>query len=109
MKNVIDSSEVICIFGMSIGVTDKMWWEYIAKWLKAGHKRRLIIFEKRKGKTKRITKQSLFSVEENILNNFRNNSGIDDTTWKEIRERIFIKINSNLFDFKIVKEEIKDS
>ncbi len=44
LQNMIDSSSVICIFGMSIGKTDKMWWESIGKWLKGSSNRRLLVW-----------------------------------------------------------------
>ena len=33
-RKMIDSSVIICAYGMSMGQTDNMWWEYIGKWLK---------------------------------------------------------------------------
>ena len=43
-RAAIDDSSVICVFGMSIGETDKMWWQYIAKWLQCSEARKLVIF-----------------------------------------------------------------
>lgn len=31
---------------MSIGETDKMWWQYIARWLQENENRRLVIYVK---------------------------------------------------------------
>lgn len=44
--SVINNSHIVCIFGMSIGNTDKMWWEELINWLKANEKNILIIFWK---------------------------------------------------------------
>jgi hypothetical protein len=38
----INNSHIICLFGVSIGDTDKRWWELVGKWLKQD--RLLIIF-----------------------------------------------------------------
>jgi len=43
-KKMIDNSSVICIFGMSIGATDKTWWDCVYNWLKANISRQLVIF-----------------------------------------------------------------
>jgi len=43
-KKLIDTSNVICVYGMSLGVTDKSWWVYINNWLKADTSRHLVIF-----------------------------------------------------------------
>jgi len=43
-KKLIDVSKVICVYGMSLGVTDKSWWVYINNWLKADTSRHLVIF-----------------------------------------------------------------
>lgn len=102
VRNYIDSSVVICIFGMSLGVTDKMWWNYISKWLQSSDKRRLIIFSKPDQDMPRLTKHRLFTSENIVLENFKANSGINEDEWNKIRRRIFIKFDSGLFDFKLV-------
>lgn len=103
-RSIIDSSEVICIYGMSIGITDKMWWEYLAQWLRGGDKRRLIIFAKQDKKMERITKWNLFPSENKVRNKFRDNSGINENEWSKIEGKIFVKFDSDLFDFKITKD-----
>lgn len=103
VRNYIDSSVAICIFGMSLGATDKMWWNYICKWLQGSDKRRLIIFSKPDQDMPRLTKHRLFISENIVLENLRVNSGINEAEWNKIMGRIFIKFDSGLFDFKIVK------
>lgn len=43
-SELISNSNVICLFGVSIGLTDKLWWEKIANRLKSNNYTRLIIF-----------------------------------------------------------------
>lgn len=102
VRNYIDSSVAICIFGMSLGATDKMWWNYICKWLQGSDKRRLIIFSKPAQDMPRITKHRLFISENVVLENLRVNSGINEAEWNKIMRRIFIKFDCGLFDFKLV-------
>lgn len=43
-SELITYSDVMCLFGVSIGQTDKLWWEKIANRLNASNSTRLIIF-----------------------------------------------------------------
>lgn len=43
---LINKSHIICVFGMSIGNTDKMWWEELIKWLVSNDSNKLVIFWK---------------------------------------------------------------
>lgn len=44
VNKAIDDSAVICIFGMSMGITDSIWFERIMGWLQANENRQLIIY-----------------------------------------------------------------
>ena len=97
-KAIIDESMIICIFGMSIGKTDKMWWEYICKWLSGNRDRRLIIFVKKKD-TFRKTKKNVFSGENTILEKMMDNVTEIGETWNVIRNQIYIEFNTEIFKF----------
>lgn len=40
----ISNSSIICIYGMSLGITDSIWFQKIMSWLKSNNTRHLIIF-----------------------------------------------------------------
>jgi hypothetical protein len=44
VENVINSADIFCIYGMSIGETDKTWWKKIAENLKTYGNKQLVIF-----------------------------------------------------------------
>lgn len=44
LEREIKNSSMICIFGMSLGETDKRWWDLILEWLKEKEDRELLIF-----------------------------------------------------------------
>ena len=44
---VIENSSIICVFGMSLGETDQIWWQSIANWLRQDLSRELVIFSKK--------------------------------------------------------------
>ncbi|MDR0865136.1 MAG: bacteriophage abortive infection AbiH family protein [Candidatus Symbiothrix sp.] len=43
--SLINNSRIICIFGLSLGETDKSWWQSIGQWLQDTN-RHLVIFDK---------------------------------------------------------------
>lgn len=96
---IIDGSSIICIFGMSIGTTDKTWWQYIAGWLQNDKNRRLIIFAKDWG-TNSISKFSN-ECENDIKDRFKYNGELTNM-WKKIENQIYVKVNADIFNFKIV-------
>lgn len=103
-RSMIDRSMIICVFGMSIGSTDKMWWEYIGKWLIESEKRRLIIYVKRNNLLKRVTKRALFSSQNEILDRFKVNVALSDGEWDKISQQIYIKYDSDVFSFKLTAD-----
>lgn len=44
-SKMIDTSKIICIYGMSLGETDLLWWNKLVVWLNGGNDRHLIVFE----------------------------------------------------------------
>lgn len=42
-ENIINESNIIYIYGMSIGTTDRLWWERICRWLELNEQHHLII------------------------------------------------------------------
>jgi hypothetical protein len=41
-NEIINESSIICVYGMSIGLTDSIWWEVILNWLRKNHTHQLI-------------------------------------------------------------------
>lgn len=98
-RAVIDGSSIICIFGMSIGATDKMWWQYIAKWLQNDTNRRLVIFAKdQKYEIGKYTNKFKRSMKER----FKNNGEVADVLWKQIEGQIYVEVNADIFSFGLV-------
>lgn len=101
-KAIIDKSKYVCLFGLSIGETDGMWWEYLVEWLNRSEDNRLVLFVHGEDNVRlsaqekvrfRDRKRKLFlerskCKDENILNNVRN--------------RIIVVPNSKIFSMKNV-------
>ena len=107
-ERMINESEMIILFGTSMGLTDLMWWEKIIQWLVENNKHMLYIClfkrdfnEKYKlllGPFNRITAEAqdkLLSMKENLSNEQR----------EQLRSRINILFNPNIFDFGLVKQK----
>ena len=101
VKKLIDESCIICIFGMSIGETDKMWWQYIGKWLLASSEHRLVIYIRHNSQRKRVTARERFITENIVLQRFKENSGIKEE-WEKAESKIYIVCNGNIFNFSII-------
>lgn len=99
-RAVIDGSSIICIFGMSLGATDKMWWQYIAKWLQKDETRRLVIF----AKDDEVSKIGKYAnkCKRDMKQRFRNNGELGDALWEQIEGQIYVKVNADIFNLKLV-------
>ena len=95
-ENLIDNSDIIVIFGMSIGSTDKHWWEKIAYSLMNSKNKKLIIhlYEKtpsflspRKARIRRESK-------ENDFLSHLDNLDLSDEQKAQLRKQIYIVTNS---------------
>mgnify|MGYP004686679875 CR=1 FL=1 len=106
VKKLIDESCIICIFGMSIGETDKMWWQYIGKWLLASSEHRLVIYIRHNSQRKRVTARERFITENIVLQRFKENSGIKEE-WEKAESKIYIVCNGNIFNFSIIQKSIE--
>lgn len=99
-ESIIDSSNIICIFGMSLGETDQMWWQHIAKWLQKDNSRELVIFFHTK-EDLRIQK-AIQQQEKKVLNSFFDVGKVSVNVRKQIKNQIHVIINTNLLQIKLV-------
>lgn len=106
-KQMINSSHILCIFGMSLGNTDKMWWQEIIKWLMTSEYNKLIIFWK--GYEDVLRKRlpaTVIRLNEEIRRKIfeKGNSGkYGEDVYDRIRERIIVSYNSGIFSLPKVK------
>lgn len=109
-KQVIDtinSSNIICVYGMSIGDTDKKWWSHIAKWLAKSEKRALVILKYDKKYNKRfpfVQNRFIDSVTNKFLESSEQTSDVQST----IRSRVFVGMNHNVFSMSLCNEAKKE-
>lgn len=103
VQNLINNSEIICLFGTSIGDTDKIWWEKIVNWLVEDKERLLVLFWR---DNQRLNKNKLPSrtirTNNKIKNQFleKGKGQLTDEKLQLLKERIFVSYNDDdIFNF----------
>jgi hypothetical protein len=94
-RQQISSANLICIFGSSIGETDKMWWEIIGKRLTQDCQ--LIIFDRGENISTRIGYKKA-RLERNIRESFQKISKMSEDEKKLTTNKIYVGINTSIFD-----------
>lgn len=102
---MIADSQIICIYGMSLGATDKCWWVRILNWLNSGANRQLVIFDF----DPNFNNSSQFDwidKEDSVIEKL---SGyVDDSKMdiEKLRSRIHIAVHKNIFQL-LLRKKIK--
>lgn len=100
-NKIIDESQYICLFGLSVGLTDQMWWKKIVTWLTQNSGRRLVIYKKT-GDFKDISAaQSLRRRNQNRIE-FKKQSECSDDVYEKINGQIIVVNNSPIFKFESI-------
>jgi len=97
--NRINAAHLICVFGSSLGDTDKKWWELIGERLKADTC--LIIFTNGDEIIPR-TRHLLARKERVIKELFLNQTNLNEEEKERVKEKIYVGMNTTIFD-SIVK------
>jgi len=93
-ESQIYSAKLICIFGSSLGETDKIWWELIGNCLK--NKCYLIIFSITEQIPSRLEHKKA-RREREVKNLFLSRTSLNDEEKKEVYDKIIIVTNSDIF------------
>lgn len=103
-KDLIDNSQIVCIYGMSLGETDKNWWNIILRWLSGDAKRQLVIFsyDEKYSPSSQFDKLDKEDFIIDTLNSYAQSIKIDV---EALRERIHIAIHKNIFAINLRKDE----
>ena len=107
VMSVIDTSDIICVYGMSLGDTDKKWWVHLANWLTKGQRRTLVILKYDKDCNKSFPFQVRRKTDE-VLKRFLSFAELDDSAKENISKRVYIGLNHNVFGMKLYKEKKQD-
>lgn len=99
----ISEADFICIFGMSIGISDSTWWKAIGKRLKSSNANLLYFyyngFELQNNNAPEFQEQ-IDSIKDNLLPKL----DIEDISNEEIRDRIYISCDKTIFKYGALKK-----
>lgn len=101
--SLISNSTIIVVYGMSIGKTDKKWWETIIKWLATNGNNHLIIFDYDENY------QTTFPFDyidkkDHYLATLKSMLTQDSFNIESLRDRIHIAIHKNIFSMDLMKK-----
>jgi hypothetical protein len=96
LEKKISSANLICIFGSSLGETDKLWWEKIGIQLLKSEHCKLIIFTNTNIQPKRaIHKKGDF--EDDVRETFLKRTNLSESDTEIINDQIYVRANTNMF------------
>ncbi len=92
---ILKSSTIIYIYGMALGITDKLWWERICEWLVASENRHLILHQYEMPDASVLPVQRL-QFERKVRRDFLKLGNLPDVKWKSVEDRIHVT-SDNIF------------
>lgn len=99
-QSLIDESVYICVFGMSIGDTDNIWWQKIVAWLLKNSDRRVVLFVKDdtivSGSATANLRYNLNKSEDFL----KHDINLSNEEYEKLASRFIIVKNSNIFDLE---------
>jgi len=102
---LINASNVICLFGTSLGDSDISWWVKIGEWLKASASRRLIVFWYSAEPLSTLHYDIKLTEEDNVRMHFIKKAGFTESESAQVANRIIVHIYTNILDMKLIPDE----
>jgi hypothetical protein len=98
-ESYISSSQIIVIYGMSLGPTDKKWWSLLCDWLHANETRHLIVYVWKKNYIPAIPGHTLATIQDirKLFCSYSTYGELSDSVFN----RIHVLINEPLFTLKL--------
>lgn len=101
--NVLNSSKIICIYGMSLGETDRDWWDRVITWLHNDSSRQLVIFNY-DDKYSTSLPTNWLDKEDGIIEQLTSYNKNKDINVDNLRSRIHIAVHKNIFSMPLTKK-----
>jgi len=102
--DLINDSEIVCIFGMSLGETDTTWWNIISSWIQSKSYNQLIVFV-REEEWNEVDPGNVFANEESVWERFYSLTDFPEDKRDHFEGRIHVVVNSNLFKVNLTSQE----
>lgn len=108
-KQIIDSSKFVCLFGLSIGDTDGMWWSYIIEWLKRDGNNRLVLFINKNTNVQLSGQEKIRFRDANREMMIERSRCDVSKTLSAVQNKIIIVPNSKIFNLENIVLEEKEN
>lgn len=86
---LIRQADMICIYGMSIGKTDKMWWQHIVNVINDKNKR-LIVFWYDENEASSLFCDSKFDIEDEVFARIFSNTNLTESQKQTVRQKTYV-------------------
>lgn len=105
-KKLITGSDYVCVYGMSFGDTDLMWWKYLLEWLlkKSSHKLVLYVYAEKTGNPSGPEK---LRQQDQWREFFLEKAGAKGDTITSLRGQVIVVLRSKIFDFESIVQPEK--
>ena len=97
---IINNSTIVCVYGMSLGATDKKWWNLLMQWLAGSSDRQLVLFEY-DDKYTSTTPYGWLEKEDSIMDKLTQYNSNKGLTVENLRSRIHIAVHKNIFQMNL--------
>lgn len=88
--SLINAADIICIYGMSIGETDKTWWEYIGENMYNGKKKLIIFWWDNDENFSPLFIEKYLNKTDDIRDKFLQQTNLDENQKEAIRDNIYV-------------------
>ncbi len=99
----IKNSDIICIYGLSLGESDQMWREELVTWLDDNPDRRIIWYAYEMEKVNPQNKDEILDEEERLKHVFLTKLGLEEY-FEDYENQIYIPIEKSIFVFPTIEE-----
>lgn len=96
-KNYINTSRLFVLYGVSLGETDKMWWEMIGKRLQVQDVRLIWFVYEEQGENNPLL---IGQKKRNFINKFCEIANIPNEKMEMVSPKIFIGYNTRIFKYE---------
>lgn len=97
-QRLIELADIIFLYGLSIGETDRLWWQLIGKRMLVNDTARVVIFKYEDIQIDPTKGQKLGSKRRKVINDFMDKMGLPDES--NIRERIYVSFDQSFMTLK---------
>lgn len=106
-KQIINKSEVICIYGMSLGITDKTWVDQLLSWLLENSNHHLIYFQYSEERFNNWNSDEKMDEEDERKDKLLNRLFETREEIEKVYDNVHIPVGYDIFDINRMLEENK--